>query len=381
MQAGRKGCPGGKSSQLAAGNSAEMELGNLPATCTLIDGNDRSWFTDKAQCPGMEVTDDDWVEVDHGDGDIVHKLKNGVGVSSCPGKAEINSMCGWHLVGDNCLGTRVHSADTLAKHFDGCDGRAKLNAFGGGGNVTQWEAGSVQTVAWSVATPHGGLTTYALCPVEQMGKDFHRDGATSKCFAAGRLKYANNKTCAWTAPGEEWLDKGCYESKMHDEYWMENWPRYWKHDKANYPTMGVKNEVIIPGDLPNGRYVLSWEWDTDENQIWQSCADVEIIGGPAPTPQPEPIPTPYPTPEPPVPTPLPTPPSDACTLHQDMGTTNQNPVGVETAGSADDCCSSCTQNPECTHFIYYSKGWSNGNCKLKTGVPQFNDQTQSRWHT
>merc|ERR1712232_844322 len=170
--------------------------------------------------------------------------------------------------------------------------------FGGGGEVTQWKAGTVETVAWSVATPHGGLTSFSLCPANKMGKDYHRDGATQACFNAGRLEFANNKSCAWTAPGKEWPEKGCYQTKMHGKYWQESWPRHWKHDK--YSTMGVKSEVVIPNGL-QGRYVLQWEWDTDENQIWQSCADIEITGGgpaPEPTPEPTPVPTPEPTPAP-----------------------------------------------------------------------------------
>jgi hypothetical protein len=377
MQAGRKGCPGSKSSQLDAANGVEMEPG--PPTCTLIDGNDRSWFTDKATCPSdVEITDDDWVEEDHGNGDIVHNLKNGAGVSSCPGKAEINSMCGWHLVGKDCGGVVAKSAHTDAKHFDGCDGRAKLNAFGGGGKVTSWKAGSVQTVAWSVATPHGGVTSYALCPVEKMGKDYHRDGATSKCFDAGRLKYANNKTCAWTAPDKEWSGKGCYESKMHDEYWMENWPRHWDHDREKYSTMGVKNEVIIPSDLPSGHYVLSWEWDTDENQIWQSCADIKITGGgPLPTPEPMPVPTPAPQPQPtpapmPEPTPEPSPtPVSQCTF-KEGGTmdTPQNRLGSVDVQSKEECCAKCAGQGDCTHFTFVVK---KSLCTMRSGKPEYND--------
>jgi len=246
-------------------------------------------------------------------------------------------------------------ANTDAKHFDGCDGRAKLNAFGNSGaEVTKWQAGSVQTVAWSVATPHGGLESYALCPVDQVGKDYHREGATQACFNAGRLEFANDKTCAWTAPGKEWSEKGCYESKSHGKYWQETWPKGWQHDKEKYDTMGVKSEVKVPSSLPSGRYVLQWEWDTDGHQIWQSCADIEITGdGPTPTPTPTPTPSP----------------SSSCGPYEVQKDASSEVKGFKTVKGSDldDCCSACTAESECTHWAFAPE---DSKCFLKSGSPK-----------
>jgi hypothetical protein len=42
----------------------------------------------------------------------------------------------------------------------------------------------------------------------------------------------------------------------------------------------ISDEVIIPKDLEPGHWVLSWRWDCEETaQIWQNCADVEIVKG------------------------------------------------------------------------------------------------------
>ena len=37
-------------------------------------------------------------------------------------------------------------------------------------------------------------------------------------------------------------------------------------------------QVMIPADPAPGRYVVSWRWDCEEtDQVWQSCADVNIL--------------------------------------------------------------------------------------------------------
>merc|ERR1712232_725695 len=55
------------------------------------------------------------------------------------------------------------------------------------------------------------------------------------------------------------------------------------HDMAGHPEVdgfhdySVVDNVVIPQDLPEGNYLLSWRWDCEEtNQIWQNCADVRI---------------------------------------------------------------------------------------------------------
>ena len=39
----------------------------------------------------------------------------------------------------------------------------------------------------------------------------------------------------------------------------------------------IVDKVLVPDDLPAGRWVLSWRMDQEEsNQIWQSCADIVV---------------------------------------------------------------------------------------------------------
>ena len=50
-------------------------------------------------------------------------------------------------------------------------------------------------------------------------------------------------------------------------------------------TLGmVSDEVVVPKDLAPGRYVLSWRMDCEETaQIWQNCADVNVVAKKQPT--------------------------------------------------------------------------------------------------
>ncbi len=39
----------------------------------------------------------------------------------------------------------------------------------------------------------------------------------------------------------------------------------------------IVDKVLVPDDLPAGRWVLSWRMDQEEsNQVWQSCADIVV---------------------------------------------------------------------------------------------------------
>merc|ERR1712146_232498 len=50
----------------------------------------------------------------------------------------------------------------------------------------------------------------------------------------------------------------------------------------------VMDEVNVPTKV--GKYVLSWRWDCEEaDQVWTSCADIEIVDGPVPAPTPPPV--------------------------------------------------------------------------------------------
>jgi hypothetical protein len=40
----------------------------------------------------------------------------------------------------------------------------------------------------------------------------------------------------------------------------------------------IIDEVVVPEDLPEGDYLLSWRWDCEQSsQVWQNCADIRVV--------------------------------------------------------------------------------------------------------
>jgi hypothetical protein len=54
---------------------------------------------------------------------------------------------------------------------------------------------------------------------------------------------------------------------------------------GTYPPVGhtgleysIVDKVIVPADIEEGEYLLSWRWDCEQShQIWQNCADIRIV--------------------------------------------------------------------------------------------------------
>jgi len=138
--------------------------------------------------------------------------------------------------------------------------------------TTEMELGSWQDVAWVANGGHWGGYTYRLCKLPQEGKT----GITEECFARNVLKFATNYTMMRkiTEPGKWWkveqddLSEGTYPPGSA-----------WRHVAQIDPETGLlrKDTVIIPHDLPEGDYVLSFRWDTRAPQIWVSCASIRLV--------------------------------------------------------------------------------------------------------
>jgi len=42
----------------------------------------------------------------------------------------------------------------------------------------------------------------------------------------------------------------------------------------------IADKVMIPKTIKPGKYVLGWRYDCEETaQVWQNCADVNIVAG------------------------------------------------------------------------------------------------------
>merc|ERR1719468_1201206 len=140
---------------------------------------------------------------------------------------------------------------------------------------TKWKVGSKQKVAWVSAGGHDGGYTYRLCKMPAQGKQ----GLTEECFAKNVLKFANKITKVRDVekPGAfesyEKIDKikGTYPE---GSAWRPVGPR----QKPRKEGLLRVDKVLVPFDLPEGDYVLSFRWDAGwPPQVWVSCANVKLV--------------------------------------------------------------------------------------------------------
>ena len=140
--------------------------------------------------------------------------------------------------------------------------------------TTTWPTGSEQDVAWVARGGHGGGYTYRLCKIPPQGKT----GITEECFAQNILKFAIPYTFMrevtggnWTRVNQEDLTEGTFPPGSA-----------WRHVAYSvYEGDGIlrKDRVVVPQNLPEGDYVISFRWDTHAPQIWVSCGNIEITKG------------------------------------------------------------------------------------------------------
>jgi hypothetical protein len=168
--------------------------------------------------------------------------------------------------------------------------------------VTQWTAGSVETVSFNLHNNHGGGYSYRLCKKAADPMDM-----TEECFNNGHLNFVGdtsiidyrgapgttnleipaqsttNRTfpagsmwrkipipfCAWTSAPPI---PGCLSGKQFDPP-VKGTPVGYGPFKFD-----IMDQVQVPQDL-EGDYVLSWRWDCEEfypGQVWTTCANVHI---------------------------------------------------------------------------------------------------------
>jgi len=196
--------------------------------------------------------------------------------------------------------------------------------------VTDWEAGSVQDVAWGINANHGGGYSYRLCPRGANLED--NTVLTEECFQAGQLDFVGDtqwiqygkdkyprmeieakRTRTGTYPaGSQWtrnpipacdgidgMDTECIEDPFthqpvvtsldglcegpEDTQFTPPGPGLYGYgvDYAhnNVPSLNfnVVDQIQVPKDLKAGRYVLSWRWDCEQSsQVWSTCSEINI---------------------------------------------------------------------------------------------------------
>jgi len=142
--------------------------------------------------------------------------------------------------------------------------------------TTEWMLGGWHDVAWATKGRHRGGYTYRLCKVPEEGKT----GLTEECFAENVLRFATNYTMmrdvqepgSWQKVSQKDLTEGTYPEGSA-----------WRHivKRVSSSSDGAqilrKDTVVVPYDLPEGDYVLSFRWDTQDAQVWVSCANIRLI--------------------------------------------------------------------------------------------------------
>jgi len=222
-----------------------------------------------------------------------------------PGKAPVNDPCGLASGGTNA-GTY---AAVPAGYKSGDKGTEVLPET----EATLWQAGATATVGWALSAQHLGGYSYRLCP---------KDSAlTEECFQSNTLTFAGANstihfnddsqadkkimTRTYHAPdGSQWRTNpvpdcvtsksgitphsatpDCPDGTMFEPGFTEFTQGYLRPGNSGKNKWSVMDEVNVPSKT--GTYVLGWRWDCEEaDQVWVSCADIEIVDGPVPAPTP-----------------------------------------------------------------------------------------------
>jgi len=180
--------------------------------------------------------------------------------------------------------------------------------------ATLWSAGGVAQVGWGLSAQHSGGYSYRLCP--------KNSAISEECFQSNTLTFSSDKSTihfnddskpdkaisakTYVAPdGTHWRTNpipACAYSTKHGsatpsctsgtqfEPTFDDFTQgFLRPDQS-----GGKNHfsVMDTVNVPNtpGSYLLSWRWDCEEaDQVWTSCADIEIVDGSVPAPAPRPV--------------------------------------------------------------------------------------------
>jgi hypothetical protein len=270
-----------------------------------------------------------------------------------PGKAPVNDPCGLASGGEH---PNAYAA-VPAGYKGGDKGSEVLPET----EATLWQAGATASVGWAMSAQHSGGYSYRLCPKDSK--------LTEECFQSNTLTFAGNSsihfndnskpdkeitTRTYHAPdGSQWRTNpvpACLygkESRSHPgsatpdcSYGTEFEPGfdeftqgYLRPGNTGRNTWSVMDRVNVPNKP--GQYVLGWRWDCEEaDQVWTSCADIEIVDGSVPAPAPPSVPADGTCPNfrPGV---------DDCTTKGVMKT--------DSSGNPTECCDGCW-------FMYSTKG-------------------------
>eukprot|EP00746_Dinoflagellata_sp_MGD_P036263 gnl/MRDRNA2_/MRDRNA2_18697_c0_seq1.p1 gnl/MRDRNA2_/MRDRNA2_18697_c0~~gnl/MRDRNA2_/MRDRNA2_18697_c0_seq1.p1 ORF type:complete len:485 (+),score=83.95 gnl/MRDRNA2_/MRDRNA2_18697_c0_seq1:68-1522(+) len=214
-----------------------------------------------------------------------------------PGSAPVLDACG--LAGGSTKNNDAAGGFAPPGHKQGDKGSAlPIQAM-----HPTWKAGSVVEVAWGIAANHGGGYLYRLCPAEK--------ALTEECFMqtplefAGKtqvLRFANGTQVQIPATlvtdgvlpaGSTWMknpipachdysggfhEAGCERPQFTPPVGCD--AKCWGYQdnlQVGRVMPSIVDQLKLPADLPEGKYVLGWRWDCEQTpQVWASCADIVV---------------------------------------------------------------------------------------------------------
>lgn len=259
------------------------------------------WFSQPADIPGPPTNNDEkyrtWYDGCRGAGTNYARLPT---TDKCPWRAPGTAPVRGSGCGAAGGGPNPPPHDNGSKPppgwSQGADGIGQKAV-----NPTTWQRGYSQYVAFAIVANHGGGYQYRLCPT---------NGANEQCFQQHYMPFVGNTQ--WiqvgAGTGKDWgteipavrLSEGTWPP---GSTWTVNpipikvgedgkehkcFPGYPNKDPAPIPGVfgvyprawNVVDRVMVPTDLADGDYLLSWRWDGEAtSQIWQNCADIKIAGG------------------------------------------------------------------------------------------------------
>jgi len=130
---------------------------------------------------------------------------------------------------------------------------------------TEYKAGSIIDVEWTVTGNHGGRYSYRLCPD-------NNTKPSEECFQNHVLKVVassfSGEQLSGTGPG--WNDwSPMIPGQQYSDGFGNDGAKLTFHDK-----------VQLPAGVTCDQCTLSWRWDTKtESSVFINCADIKISGG------------------------------------------------------------------------------------------------------
>jgi len=223
-----------------------------------------------------------------------------------PGKAPVNDVCGL-ASGGYTSGTTDSYTAVPQGYAQGSKGSEVLPET----DATLWQAGATARVGWGLSAQHSGGYSYRLCPKDAT--------LNEECFQSNVLEFVGNSTIhfnddsqpdkqintrTYIAPdGANWrtnpvpqcTGKGsrrhagratpaCPAGTEFEPGFDEFSQGYLRPSGSGKNRWSVMDDVKVPNKP--GKYILGWRWDCEEaDQVWTSCADIEIVDHSVPTPE------------------------------------------------------------------------------------------------